>query len=283
MKMTRRPTTCKALGFTLIEMVMVIVITGIVAAMVAVFIRQPIDAYVATARRAELTDAADTALRRIARDVQRSLPNSIRLNATPGTYLEFLPLSTAGRYRAALSSTGTGDFLDFGSASDASFDVFGPSVTLAAGDQLIIYNLGLPGADAYAGSDRRAITTFGAAVTNIGYTVGGSQFPYASPSSRFHVVNTPVTYVCAPVAGGGGSLSRYGGYSIQASQPVNAAAAPLASAPSSALLTSNVSACSFSYTAAASQRNGLLTMRLTLTSGGESVTLLHQVHVDNSP
>ena len=55
MKMTRRPTTCKALGFTLIEMVMVIVITGIVAAMVAVFIRQPIDAYVATARRAELT------------------------------------------------------------------------------------------------------------------------------------------------------------------------------------------------------------------------------------
>lgn len=32
-------------GFTLIEMIMVIVITGIIAGMVAVFIRSPIDGY----------------------------------------------------------------------------------------------------------------------------------------------------------------------------------------------------------------------------------------------
>ena len=54
-------------GFTLIEAIMVIVITGILAGMVAVFIRAPIDAYVDSARRADLTDVADTAVRRVAR------------------------------------------------------------------------------------------------------------------------------------------------------------------------------------------------------------------------
>ena len=40
-------------GFTLIEAIIVIVITGILAGMVAVFIRAPIDAYVDSARRAD--------------------------------------------------------------------------------------------------------------------------------------------------------------------------------------------------------------------------------------
>ena len=50
-------------GFTLVEMIMVITITGIIGAMVAVFIRSPVDSYVDSARRAELSDIADTALR----------------------------------------------------------------------------------------------------------------------------------------------------------------------------------------------------------------------------
>src|SRR5205814_7956125 len=67
-------------GFTLLEAVLVIAMTGIVAAMVAVFIRAPVNAYVDQARRAELSDAADTALRRMAREVQRALPNSVRVD-----------------------------------------------------------------------------------------------------------------------------------------------------------------------------------------------------------
>ncbi len=48
-------------GFTLIEAVMVIAITGIVAAMVAIFIRTPIQGYFDLERRVEMTDTADTA------------------------------------------------------------------------------------------------------------------------------------------------------------------------------------------------------------------------------
>jgi MSHA biogenesis protein MshO len=39
-------------GFTLIEMIMVIVITGILAGMVAVFIAKPVEGYADSVRRA---------------------------------------------------------------------------------------------------------------------------------------------------------------------------------------------------------------------------------------
>ena len=65
-------------GFTLIEIVMVIVIMGVVGGMVAVFMKSPIDAYFASARRAAMTDVADTTVRRMARDIRRALPNSLQ-------------------------------------------------------------------------------------------------------------------------------------------------------------------------------------------------------------
>lgn len=278
---TDRARTC---GFTLLEMVLVIMLTGVVAAMVGVFVRAPITGYVDQARRAELSDTADTALRRVAREVQRALPNSVRVDASE-TIVEFLPVSAAGRYRAAPDAAGAGDVLDFDSSTDGSFDVLGPGVTVAAGDQLVVYNLGLPDSDAYSGGSRRALTSAGSALTSLAYTVGGTQFPYASPSARFQVVSTPVTFFCSPLASGGdGSLRRYGGYAIQSAQPTNPAAAPLAAlgGDDNALLASNVQSCNFAY-GATSASNALLTLTLTLSAGGESLTLLHQVHLDNSP
>jgi MSHA biogenesis protein MshO len=266
------------------EAVLVIMLTGIVAAMVSVFIRAPINAYVDQARRAELSDAADTSLRRIAREVQRALPNSVRLDAT-GTILEFLPVSDGGRYRASPDAAGAGDFLDFNLSTDGSFAVLGPTVSVSAGSQLVVYNLGLPGADAYSGESRRALTSTGPALSTLTYTVGGTQFPFASPSNRFQIIGRPVTFFCTPGAGGTGTVRRYGGYAIQGTQPTSAAAAPLSTLTGNdnALLASNVESCSFVYSAGSSARNGLLTLILKLTSGGESVTLMHQVHLDNSP
>jgi MSHA biogenesis protein MshO len=153
-------------------------------------------------------------------------------------------------------------------------------VTVAAGDQLVVYNLGLPGADAYSGESRRSLTSTGAAVTRLVYTLGGSQFPYASPGSRFQIVSTPVTYVCAE-----GNLRRLAGYAIQSSQPVSLTAAPLLSLTgrNKTLLANKVASCSFAYSNTAAARSGLVTVRLTLTSGVDVVALVSQVRVDNSP
>ena len=248
-------------GFTLLETVLVIAIMGIVAAMVGVFIRKPIEAYVDQARRAELSDTADLALRRIGRELARALPNSVRVDPG-GTMLEFLPVAASGRYRAAPAADGSGDFLDFDDPADATFDILGTPIDVAAGSQLVVYNLGLPGADAYSGESRRTLVTSGSALASLGYATGGAQFPFRSPGNRFQIVPGPVTYACLPGAGGTGQLRRYAGYAIQAAQPVDAAAAPLAALTgrNAALLADKVESCAFAFGVGPAARIGVVTL-----------------------
>jgi MSHA biogenesis protein MshO len=263
-------------GFTLIEMMIVIVISGIIAAAVAVFMRAPVQSYFDTTRRAEVTDRTDTVLRRIGRDLRLALPNSVRV-ATVGanTAIEFLVTRSGGRYRASLTSAGTGDMLDFSSGADNSFDVLGPAVQVALGDQIVIYNLGIPGADAYAGDTRRAYPGAGGALANIPYTATGTPFPFSSPDNRFHVIaGSPVAYNCNLATG---QLTRHAGYAIAAAQSVPP---PVAGD----LIAENVTACAFTYDPLAiAQRAGLVTMTLTMTRSGEAVTLYQTVHVNNVP
>src|SRR3989338_3916971 len=268
-------------GFTLVEMIMVITITGIIGGMVAVFLKAPVQQYMDVARRAELTDIADTALRRVGRDLRLALPNSVRVSPD-GLYLEFLPTSGGGRYRAGAG----GDELDF-SAADTSFEVLGPAVAANAGDYLVIYNLGIPsasgctslGADAYEGCNRRTITIGGSTIT---FTPTTLPFPFDSPSHRFHVIATPVSYVCAPASGGvGGTLTRWQGYDIQSAQPI---ILPATGTPSSALLATNVSSCSFTYSNnVVTERSGLVTMHLGITKDDETATIYNAAHVSNQP
>lgn len=270
-------------GFTLAEMIVAITVTAILSGIVALFIRVPLQGYFDVSRRAGLTDEADLAVRRIAREIQGALPNSVRLSTVGGvTYLEFLAVRSGGRYRAAVDGAGAGDILDFVSAADNSFDVFGLGVRVAAGDQIVVYNLGVTGADAYAGDNRRAFSGVpGAALTNIAFTNTAVPYPFDSPSHRFFVVSEPVTYACAPAAGGG-TLSRYGAYPIAAAQPTPPGVAPT-------LLAGGVTACAIGYNASsAATRNAVVTLNLTLTrsdaaGNAESVTLYAQAHVVNAP
>lgn len=264
----------RSIGFTLVEMIVSIVIAGVLVSMVAMFGRGQIDAYIDVSNRAQLADEADTALRRVARDLQSALPNSVRQS---GSFLEFVPIRDAGRYRTDVDNAGAGNFLDFTSTTDNSFDVLGPAVNVAAGDQLVIFNLGQTGSDVYAGTSRRAIFTGAGSVSSLQYTLGGlGQFPLASPQSRFQIVSGPVTYQCNASAAGG-TVLRHSGYAFAGTQPTTFAGA------TSAVLVGDVTACSFSYTPAVLQRNGLVVLSLTLTRNGESVQLLHQVDVLNTP
>ncbi|WP_189836481.1 type II secretion system protein [Sulfurirhabdus autotrophica] len=258
-------------GFTLIEAIIVIALTGIVSAMVAVFIKIPVQGYIDSARRAELTDIADTATRRIARDLRLALPNSVRVTQSGGVYyLEFLQTSGGGRYRA---DGPAGDILDF-TGSDSSFDVLGPPVATVAGEQnlVVVYNLGMAGADAYSGDNSSAIT----GVTGNNVQIAAKAFPFASPANRFQIVSYPVSYVCDPVTG---KLTRYWNYSIQAAQPTS-----FPGGTANSLLAGSVSGCSISYNAlVVTQRAGLVSAWLQLTQVGETVSIYHEVHVSNVP
>jgi MSHA biogenesis protein MshO len=271
-------------GFTLVEMIISIVIAGIVFGMVGLFGRRQIEAYIDIGNRAELSDAADTALRRIGRDLQSALPNSVRQS---GNFLEYVPIREAGRYRADVGGGTSDDMLDFSSSTDSTFDVFGPTVTINTGDQLVIYNLGMTGSDVYAGTSRRAATA-GTSLSKVTFAPAGTQFPLASPQSRFQIVGGPVTYECAAnsTTPESGTVNRRWCYDFKSSQPTAFSSLSVHAACSAVLvsvLVNNVSDCSFSYTPAVLQRNGMVVLSLTLTRNGESVNLLHQVEVLNTP
>lgn len=266
-----------AAGFTLIEMVVVIAITSVIAASVAMFIRLPVQGYIDATRRAEMSDVADTALRRMARDIKLALPNSIRVT-DGGKTLELLLTRTGGRYR----TEGAG-FLDF-SQTATSVSQLGPFTTgvgqsIVAGDQLVIYNLGIAGADAYAGDNSAAITGIDNATPNEPVIhFSPNQFPFESPDARFQIVQGAVSYVCD---GAAGTLTRYAGYPIT---PVQLTAASLAaSSAARALAASNVSSCAFSYTPGVTARAGVVALSLKITLAGESVQLYQEAHVSNVP
>ncbi len=270
-------------GFTLIEMIVVIAITAIVGSMVVMFLRAPLESYVAQDRRARLADAADTALRRMGRDIRLALPNSVRVQpVVVGTvtvfYLEFLGTRSGGRYRAQGDGSLGNDNLDFTNpAGDSSFDVLGPAIDVEAGDRIAVYNLGILGADAWAvgtpGDTLAAYTGPTGSVSNI--AIASKKFPLASPGNRFQVVDGPVSYVCDP---GNGTLTRYWGYAIAAVQPT-----AFAAATPQALLATGVSACSFDYQPGVTERGGLVSVTLYLSQAGETVRLYATTQVSNQP
>lgn len=262
-------------GFTLVEMVVVITIVGILAAGAALFIRNPTQAFIDSENRANLTDRADTTLRRMARDIRNALPNSVRTTTSgPDSFIEFVPVKSAGRYRAAAGIAVGDNPLDFSLAADT-FDVLGPSVTVASGDKLVIYNLGIPGSDVYEGSNIRALQTSGN-LTVLSFS--GGTFPQASPSSRFFVVSTPVSYACDMT---NHVLLMYSGYTIQTSQPASVSA--LNGLATGRKLASGLTTCQVNYVPSVLQRNGVLTIYLGFTQDVATVTLMHQVNVVNSP
>lgn len=270
-----RPFHRQQRGFTLVELIMVIVIMGVIGGVVAVFMRSPIDAYFDSARRAALTDVADTAVRRIARDVRKALPNSIRTPSS--TCLEFIPTRTGGRYRKTDLASDPGSALDFTTA-DTRFNMLGQNSVLPAdqqiqpGDVVAVYNLGIAGADAYAG-DNTAVIAAGGVVdgAETAITIAAKQFPLESGSNRFHVIpkeEQVVAYVCT-----GGNLRR----------TVTAGSFASNCPATGPVLATSVQSCTFTYNGSDLQRNGLVQIDLRIQSNNETVSLYHEVHVNNSP
>lgn len=299
----------RQLGFTLVEAIMVIVITGIVGAAVAVFIRTPVRGYLDAVARAELTDTADTALNRIARDVRLALPNSVR-TATDGSgnvYMELLLTRTGGRYLSVDDNPTAGNpVLDFVTAGNTTFEMVGPLPTgtqaiQAGSDSVVVYNLGtgMWPADAYGvvnattGPNRALITAVGAGpnpIITMGAnpfatqtTSGGVAVRMPSPYYHFHVISGPVTYRWDSTAK---TLTRYWGYAIGETQPQSLAAL---SSASSALIANGVQNCAMNYTAGALMSDAIVELNLTLqasasgNTNNETVGLFMQVHVDNTP
>lgn len=286
-------------GFTLIELTLVIVIAGVLAATLAVFMRPAIDSYLSSGNRAELTDQADTALRRMLRDIRLAVPNSVR---SPGSQcVEVVPTASGGRLRmqadtlndpSSCTAPTCSAPLDT-SQSTTLVDVLTPlSATPAVGDWLVLGNTN-PN-DVYAGVNRAAITAVNpsplATQGKTRLTIASTQFPQGYDSGRFAIVSNAqkaVFYTCVGADGtvdasgdGKGTLYRSSNYGFNAAYPT--------SCPSTAgadIVATKVRSCTFSYdpNPGGTQQYGFVWLDIELARNNETVGLASGAHVVNAP
>ena len=299
----------RARGFTLVELVMVIVITGILAATLTIFLKPAIDSYVDTRRRAEMSDVADTALRRMAQDIRSAVPNSVRVH--DDQCFELLPTSAGGRYRMAPDITPAGVSVPSKpidtSEATSEFDVLSPIPPFAnvkAGDWVVIDNQN--GGEAYTSPEpgpRALITGFSSATSAEQKAIyqhrikvqsmpllQPKQFPVGYDGGRFVVVpnnggRPAVVYVCD---GADDKLDAQGNGKGTLYRLTRGFTATLSACPATAggaILATHVRTCTFFYDPnnGATQQSGFVWMRLELSQANESVTLAYGVHVDNVP
>ena len=300
-------------GFTLIEMVAMIVVMGVVAATAGVGMAQYAEAYRDSRARAEVVDMVDSALRRVSNDMDSALENSCRVATdVDGTqYLEVLLTRASGRFRE-FQNGGSGDVLDLTTA-DSSFDVLGPlqspdatadELIVAGSDWVVINNVAATGdannaytanSSAAPGHCQNAPSRLGcnaARIDSITNPAGNEpliqlqtarHFPSPDFSNlfienpqamtRFAVVSGPLSYSCK----GSTDASGNGTGTLRriSGYPISYAQSLPTTGAIDAVAAQNVSSCMLRC--GSGSATGLIELELTVRRGGQAVTLNHAV------
>lgn len=276
----------RAAGFTLIELIVVLVLMTIIGATVAVFVRPAIDAYADTRNRVTQGDMADTALRRMVRDIRVAVPNSLR---TPSeACFELVPSVSGGRYRMGPNTANDAQWVNTSQATTG-FDVLSTlSRQPVVGDFVVINNQN--GNDVYAGGNRSAISAVSTPSATQGKLRLGIASMQVSPGydgGRFQVVSQSeqsVFYICE-----GAGLSADGrtgsGVLWRLKRDFSSTYPSACPSGSGKVLARNISSCRFVYdpNKGATQQSGFVYLELGITRNGETATLSHGAHVLNVP
>jgi MSHA biogenesis protein MshO len=277
-------------GFTLVELIVVMVVVGVIAGVLVLQLRPAMQSYLAIRQRANLTNQADAALRRIIAEVHAAVPNSLRYTATAqGQCIEFVPTKDGGRFRTDIDTTsGKGTPLVLGAAT-LSFDVLTDlDPADVQNDYIVVGNVNRD--DAYdpakVGIIDKIDTADAAVATKTITLKPAATFPAGYEGGRVVVVpqnERAVTYTCTNAgtdsAGTGtGTIYRVTGYTP--------GTAPWPTCPTGpAILVTKVSDCNILYNEneGATQQSGYLQLRLGLADGGETAKLTMGAHVENAP
>ncbi|MNQ71903.1 hypothetical protein D3C85_865920 [compost metagenome] len=278
-------------GFTLVELILVIVLSAIVGVMVSSVLSRPLEGFVAQSRRAELVDIGASALNRMQRDIRMAVPGSLRVSAD-GQALELLLIHSGGRY---LPNRPLDNSLNFSATPDAQcngplvagvpacdvLQVFAPGFSPPAAGWLVIASSPFSWTPSNPGNITPTNTVFtrlpesdtaaypGISLIRVTPPGAGGVFAFAAPSAqrRIYFADRVVGYRCS-----GGQLLRYEHDQLQPTLP---AALPA----TGRLQADRVESCDFRYASA----SGLATLRLNIATAGESIRLAQQVQVNNAP
>lgn len=271
-------------GFTIIEIVVTILVSSILAVGIVGYIGDAVEGFAASGNRNKLATSGRVVVDRIAMELHNAVPNSLRVTAAQPTgdqCLEYMPFTGATSYIDApfTGSGGTGfDAVDFN-----------PALTLVspAGVHAVIYPIdtqdlydgGSPGPRALVD----AIEDTGGADGKVTVTLDAShRFARRSPVQRLYIAGEPVSFCLV-----GQQLFRYENYGFQATQctPSTPACLP-ATAPGRQLVSQsidNTGLSAFEIIPGTLRRNAIISMIFNVTEAGDVVRIKHEVLMRNVP
>ena len=267
----------KESGFTLIELVMVIVILSILALGSVQFISFSAKGYVDTARRSELASTATIVNEKISRLVRDALPGSVRVTSDQSC-IEFIPIIGASIYISA-------PFVTAGNQVVA-VDLDG---LLSTNGRLSIYPVPSAANDLYTITRNPGListSTVTSSVSNdqvtLTFTSGTFQFEKESPQNRLYVVDQPNAFCQV-----GTRLYFYRNYGF-IPNIANLSASLPSTIPNRLMVADKLLASSmrFSYQPASLRRNALVAYELELvddSNSGEPLIVNQEVQIRNVP
>ena len=271
-------------GFTLMELIIVIIILGAMSLGIAGFIKLSTQTYLNVTERDELLANARFSVERLNREVRNALPNSIRVRANGGTSatkrcLEFVPIIASTTYLdipvPPKVASNTASVIPLGAVGAGNY------VCNSCGDNAIVYPLNTAEVyTSYSGTTGKAFSikqyTDNEANTPAVLTFDNAvSFTETSPTQRLYLFNGPVSYCLQ-----GDTLTRYVGYDVNATQPL-----PPFSHGSSSLMAGHLdfSTSSFTVQEPSLRRNAVVQVNFNFVRDGEQVIFDNAIHITNIP
>lgn len=272
-------------GFTLIELILVIVLLGIIGSFTFSYLKFGTQIFTQAVEREQLTAQSRFILERLSRELQDSLPRSVRVSSDRRC-LEFVPLIAAGRYTELPHLTPSEPFIIL-PAQLSSMQLENTYVFVYATQPSFIY-----GETESIASRRKLITS-----ANYDHNNGRMQlqlannaayFPTHSPSRRYYVAREAVSWCLSNQ----GTLVRFARYGFPTFQPsFNDLASPNSSAQQELMAEHLVVPTGslvgpFKAVPATLQRSSLVQFDFLFTTKqphSEPLRILHEVHIPNVP
>lgn len=252
-------------GFTLIELIAVIVMLSIIGTFSVRFIASTIDNYNRTIDRGKLVSHGRQALERMTRQLRAAVPNSVRVT-NANQCVEFLPIAGGGNYIGELPDVNNN------AAAQSTINSGGYQVTF--GSARYVYVAALSAIEIYSGSAVSTIVS--GAEDHSDNTLSLSvahQFLRNSISNRFFLADNPAAFCVVA-----NQLRYYSSYAT----PSTTTGIP---GGVGSLMAQGVGSNGSPFTLSASTevRNSLLAMRLTFTRNSETVALNQELLIRNVP
>lgn len=256
-------------GFTLIELVSVIVILAIIAAFSTQFIVTSLDSYYAGKRSNDLVNKGRTSLEQISRYLRSSVPNSTRVSAS-GNCLEVMPSVGGAFYDGQVADS------ENGAASISNISTSPFSLRLGNAEYAIVG--ALDSSDIYSSSLPSALTSLSSTVGDPIETLNFDlphRFIRNSISQRVYIGDNPVRFCVS-----GGDLLLYENFGLITSSLTDTNPGGV-----SVLMASNVEAIGSAFVVSSGAENRSASVDLSLQFSDESLQLSLQqtVHIRNVP